>query len=95
MKIYNPEKKKLVRLTIRSKDQKSIYITFTDVMVSDCMFELEKLIKPYSSLIENKWKISFDFREAIGGRNLKSKSFSFYTEKSPKEIEEIIKSKYQ
>ena len=43
MKIYNPEKKKLVRLTIRSKDQKSIYITFTDAMVSDCMFELEKL----------------------------------------------------
>lgn len=94
MKIYIPEKKKFIRLTVRCKGSKSIYLTFTDATLNECMNEIEYLVKPLINLVNPIYKIGIDFRESLGGENLKSKTFSFNTNCNISEIENLIKQKY-
>lgn len=91
MKIYTPTKKNLIRLQIRKQGFKTAYITFEGCTLETAKEGLKKLIQSHikNDPFAKGRKTSFDFREAIGGENGKSESFSFIS-LEPEECKNII-----
>lgn len=79
MKIYKSEKKTLIRVSIRKNGEETKYLNFEGVGLDECKEHVKQTINPYlkhGDLFE-KVRTAIDFREAIGGKNLKSTSCSF------------------
>ena len=90
MKIYAPEPKDLIRLQICRQLEDTEYITLCECTIPEVIQHLSKLIEKQKIPVFVKGKkTSINIRNALGGKNGKSTSVSFYG-LSPKETKELI-----
>lgn len=91
MKIYKPQPIDLVRLQIARKGEDTKYLTFCETTLAEAKEIIKNLIaynvKP--NPFESKKRTSLNFREALGGKNGKGETISFFG-LSTNETEAII-----
>lgn len=78
MKIYTPEPNHLVRIQIRRAKEKTFYLTFYETTQEEVINFVKDTIKSHASPFPVGTRTAIDIRKAIGSKNLKSKSISFY-----------------
>lgn len=80
MKLYTPKPKELVRLQIARKGEQTKYLTFCDTTLSEAKEVIKNLIADNVKLnpFESKKRTSLNFREALGGKNGKGETISFF-----------------
>ena len=80
MKIYKPQPIDLVRLQIARKGEDTKYLTFCETTLAEAKEVIKNLIadnvKP--NPFESKKRTSLNFREALGGKNGKGETISFF-----------------
>jgi len=93
MKIYNPTKLELIRLTIKGNCQDTESLNLIDTTHENA---IKYVIKEFSEYMVKKpsFKTTIDLRHCIGGDNLSSQRISLYGIK-PKEVLEILTKKIQ
>ena len=79
MKIYNPEPPILVRIQITRQLEQTYYLTLCETTRKEVINFCKKIIKnqKLDPFIGGK-KTALNIRDAIGGKNLKSETISFY-----------------
>lgn len=80
MKLYTPQPKELVRLQIARKGEQTKYLTFCDTTLNEAKEVIKNLITNNLNVdpFESKVKTSLNFREAVGSKNGKTETISFY-----------------
>ena len=91
MKLYTPKPLELVRLQIARRGEQTKYLTFCDTTLIEAKEVVKNIIvnNLNADPFESKFKTSLNFREAIGSKNGKSETMSFYG-LSTEETEKII-----
>lgn len=80
MKIYKPQPIDLVRLQIARKGEDTKYLTFCETTLVEAKEVIKNLIADNvkTNPFESKKRTSLSFRDALGGKNGKSETISFF-----------------
>jgi hypothetical protein len=89
MKIYNPEPTPLVRLQIRKAKEETFYLTLHETTRKEVVDFVRTVIKDKINPFPEGIRTSIHIRDAIGAKNLKSETLSFYG-LEPKEVYNLI-----
>ena len=80
MKFHKHKPEYIIRVIIRRQGEANQYISLCDTTPEEVEAEFKAILKPY--LTDNPFasgkKTSIEIREAIGAKNMKSRSFSFH-----------------
>lgn len=90
MKIHNPKPKPVVRIQIAKAGQKPEYVTFSECSMDQVVDHVKNRVMRHCLIFPTGKKTSITARNGLGVKNLKSKTVGIYTEKSNKEILNII-----
>lgn len=91
MKLYKPEPLELVRIAISKSGENKVYLTLCETNMNEVLLFVTDLINksPLVPKIPTGSRVRVDIREALGAKNGKSKSISFFG-LSVKQVEELI-----
>jgi hypothetical protein len=78
MKIYEQKPLNLIRLSITKKDFETKYLNFIDTNQQECIEKVMMIIEDLKLSVFMGGNLTrMDFRECVGGKNVKCKSISF------------------
>lgn len=89
MKIYKHVPRPVIRLQIVKANHTTEYLTVSECTAQEALNELKELIRPYADIFPSGRKTTINIREAVGSKNGKGISFSFYG-LTPNETKNII-----
>lgn len=78
MKIYNPEPIPLVRLQIRKSKEETFYLTLHETTRKEVVDFVRTVIKDKINPFPEGVRTSIHIRDAVGAKNLKCETVSFY-----------------
>ena len=89
MKLYNPQPIALVRLQIKKLKQETFYLTLHETTRKEVVDFVKLVIKDKINPFPEGVRTSIYIRDAIGAKNLKTETVSFYG-LTTKEVYDLI-----
>ena len=89
MKLYNPQPIALVRLQIKKLKQETFYLTLHETTRKEVVHFVRLVIKDKINPFPEGVRTSIYIRDAIGAKNLKTETVSFYG-LTTKEVYDLI-----